>query len=255
MCGDHTQLQESHIFPRSYFKFIKDGDPQVWEIKTDDQSTPYLSNLNPKEPLLCFTCEQFISKKYESYGTQIFRRNTNIEKGKDYVKIKNFKYSDFYLFMISILWRASISSLDRYNHIKFNDEINNTMLRCIKNSSTKVTTSLRLEHIFRPFVFRIKDRSNQLDDDSLKKIFLDLRLRKPTTDSTDYFWFIQGFLFILKTVSSSDIHDLRTRKYAWQIKDKTYIKIPFVDITQIPELANAVMATQRKLKAVHRLST
>ena len=250
LCGQEKELQESHIFPRSYLKYLKDGEPQLWEIPIDQDSVPFLSNLNPTEPLLCFDCEQKISTSYESYGTQIFRKRINIEKNKDYVKIKNFKYTEFYLFLISILWRASISSIDRYKHIRLTDKFNEIIPSCLNKKSLRINPSIKLDHIIRPFIFRVKDFSYQLEDDLIRKLFLDLNLRKAQSpyDAGDYIWFIEGFFVILKVIRPNDIHDLRARKYVNQMQNKTYIKIPFIDIINIPEVANSIITAQKKLK-------
>lgn len=249
LCQRDADLQESHIFPRSYFKFIKSGSGQLLEVKIDKDTEPVLSNLDPKEYLFCRECEQFLSNKYEKYGTQLFRKAHNIERQPNYVKIKSFNYTKFYLYIISILWRASISTIKRYEHITFDEKMNVRFAKCIIKETTRMAPSIKLDHFFKIALVRLKDSSNQLDDQVIRKIFIDLNLRKTNNidDGITYFFAIEGILILINFNSSVDLHTLRTRKITNQMIDKTYIKIPFVDISEIKEIADIISIASEKI--------
>lgn len=121
---------ESHSIPRSYFKRLKKDSPQLMIIQKG--SKPKLENIDPKEPLLCFECEQFISNEYESYGTRLLRNPHNIRKNSDHIIVNSFNYKRFYLFLLSILWRASISKNVHYSSVNGVPELDDLMRHCIQ---------------------------------------------------------------------------------------------------------------------------
>lgn len=249
LCYCDAELQESHIFPRSYFKFIKSGEGQILEFTIDKDSEPVLSNFDPKEHLFCSKCEQFLSARYESYGTQVFRKAINIERHSDYVKIKSFNYNKFYLFLMSIIWRASISTIERYRHIEFDEVMNYRFSQCITKGTTRISPSVKLDHFFKVSILRLKDLSNQLSDKVIRKIFIDLNFRKTEdiNDGITYFFVIEGFLILINFNASADIHSLRTDKIHNQMIDKPYIKIPFVDIWNIKEISDSLSIATDKI--------
>jgi hypothetical protein len=72
-----------------------------------------------REKLLCEDCEQFLNRNYELYFNNIW-----YEKGyklkritKEKITLKGIDYSKFKLFLLSILWRASISRIDVFDQI------------------------------------------------------------------------------------------------------------------------------------------
>lgn len=249
LCQKEAELQESHIFPRSYFKRIKSGGGQVLEITTDRDSQPSLSNFDPKEHLLCFECEQHISNKYEAYGTQIFRKAQYIERERFHVKIKNFNYNKFYLFLLSILWRASISTIERYHHIEFDNKMNARFVACLLQESLRLSPSIKLDHFFRISILRIKDFSRQLDDDVIKRLFIDLNVVKTENinDGITYFYMIDGFLIMINLNCYDGIHQQRVRKINNQMTNKNTLKIPFVNILEIREIAETISVAIEKL--------
>jgi hypothetical protein len=70
------------------------------------------------ERLLCFECEQRISR-YERYFSQIwFGQLLPLEVPPDGMTLSNLSYVNFKLFHLSILWRASVSGLSAFSQIK-----------------------------------------------------------------------------------------------------------------------------------------
>ncbi|WP_429110347.1 hypothetical protein [Aeromonas media] len=251
LCQKEAELQESHIFPRSYFKRIKSGGGQVLEITTDRDSQPSLSNFDPKEHLLCFECEQHISNKYEAYGTQIFRRAKDIERECLHVKIKNFNYNKFYLFLTSILWRASISTIERYRHINFDEKMNTRFAMCLLKESVRLSPSIKLDHFFRVSIFRLKDFSRQLDDDFIKNLFIDLHIGKTENinDGITYSYVIDGCLVMINLNCYDDIHQQRVIRIKNQMTNKNTLKIPFINIIDVKSVAETIAVAIEKLSS------
>jgi hypothetical protein len=65
LCDSPSELQESHIIPRYYFKSLKGKSGQLFSASTDELMKAKLTNADPKEELLCWDCEQFISRNFE----------------------------------------------------------------------------------------------------------------------------------------------------------------------------------------------
>lgn len=247
MCRSSEPLQKSHILPRSYFKGLKKGSGQLYEVKASENSETRLTNADPKEELLCSDCEQFLSNNYEKYGTRLLK-NSKIKLGKDYVTFKSFRYKEFYLYLISILWRASISNLERYKHIDLGDSINDLLCHCVKNNRMKINTSLRLDHFFKVSVIRLKDASNNLDDLTLRKVMFDLNVEfgERPEDGILYYFSVDGFLVIYHFSPEEDIHKVRTKKNFAQLANRHNMKVPIKDISNFKQIVDGFNAIQSK---------
>jgi hypothetical protein len=178
LCNLPNELQDSHIIPRSYFKSLKGKSGQLFIVSTDEKIDVKLSNSDPKEKLLCWKCEQYISRNFEQYGTRLFKDHRKVKRTKNVVIFSQFRFKEFYLFLISIFWRASISNLPKYEHIDLGNQLNDLLRHCLINKKIKIQTSLRLDHFFKISVIRIIDKSKQLKDMDIKKTLFDLQFDK-----------------------------------------------------------------------------
>ena len=108
------------------------------------------------EWLLCFDCEQHISK-YERYASLLLKGGTEIgiREGKGVIEISNINYKLFKLFQLSIIWRASIStrpifkevSLGKHEEIIRKMLLNNDPGECSQYGCIMVATMHKREHI------------------------------------------------------------------------------------------------------------
>lgn len=69
--------------------------------------------------MLCEDCEQLLSK-YERYASLVLNGGFELEAILDppLVHYKNFKYKEFKLFALSILWRAGVAENDNFARVK-----------------------------------------------------------------------------------------------------------------------------------------
>ncbi|MDC6363274.1 MULTISPECIES: hypothetical protein [Flavobacteriaceae] len=78
--------------------------------------------------LLCEKCDNAIIGKYETYASKLYNEKLNnadkirchYSKSIDNIKVlelSNINYSSFKLFLLSLLWRANISSRDEYRDV------------------------------------------------------------------------------------------------------------------------------------------
>jgi hypothetical protein len=112
LCLKDKLLCNSHIIPEFFFRPTYDEKHRTQEINLKVPNDINLLQKGYREKLLCDDCEQFINANYELYFNNIW-----YEKGYKPKKISRKKitlpgidYSKFKLFLLSILWRASIST-------------------------------------------------------------------------------------------------------------------------------------------------
>jgi len=100
LCLAESDLQQSHVIPRSYFKRLKKENGKI--VLFEDGIKSLVGNFDPKEPMLCRNCEQFLSINYEQYGIRVLRDHKNFRKNADHIIIGSFQYEKFYLYLLSI---------------------------------------------------------------------------------------------------------------------------------------------------------
>lgn len=240
MCGLDKPLQNSHIIPRSYFRSLKGKDGQLFVVKADEGNNPKLSNSDPKEKLLCRDCEQFLSDSYEKYGTRLLKDKNKVKRTEQGVVIKDFKFKQFYLYLISILWRASISTIQPYKHIFLSNEINQLLCNQIKNNSLYIQTPFRLDHIIQIYLFKLTDKTGTLDDNVIRKVFADINYEKGENpkDGIVFYFMIDGFLIAYRFAEEQALDWRSNKKYLGQLINCKKILVPINDISDFKQIAD-----------------
>jgi len=111
LCHASSELCISHVFPRSFIKLVRDEDSKRFYEIHDRADT--LIQDGPKERLLCGDCEQRISQheKYFKEAVHLSRHGIEIFQADGEAVIRSLHYGNTKLFLLSILWRMSVSSL------------------------------------------------------------------------------------------------------------------------------------------------
>lgn len=236
LCGSNAPLQKSHIIPRSYFKGIKDKNGQFISILCDETSKPRKTNSDPKEKLLCRNCEQFLSENYERYGTRLFKSGKNIRKNKQFIELHGFKYVDYYLYLLSILWRASVSTLEVFSKVNLTSTLEIKLAECLKTKSIKLNTSLKVDHFIRVSISRVIDTKIGIEDDMIKNVLMYFGAEKGETseEGIAYYFMINGFFICYFFNAENDIHEVRTKRLKGQLINRPQIKIPKVEVVDLP---------------------
>jgi hypothetical protein len=248
LCKLQKELQNSHIIPRAYYKSLKGRSGQLITINKSKNEASLLevklSNADPKEKLLCWDCEQLLSANYEQYGTRLFKDYRNVQKTKDNVVFNQFRYKEFYLFLISILWRASISSLQQYEHILLGKEINELLRVCLKENKIKINSSIKLDQFIKISLIRIVDKTDQLSDEDIKNTLFDLSFEKGATIDDGILWYmmVEGFLIVYYFSTEEDLNSAKARKNYAQITNKQKLIIPISDICNFSQLSNGFIS-------------
>ena len=119
LCGQDRPLKKSHIIPEFMYSKLYDDKHRFHEIHVDSMTKNRLPQKGVRERLLCDECEQHFSK-YERYASLVLNGGYEliVKKIDGILHFEGVKYDQFKLFALSILWRASVSTL------KFFEEVN-----------------------------------------------------------------------------------------------------------------------------------
>lgn len=143
LCEKETELCKSHIIPEFFYDKIYDIKPRkFWFfILNSKESYKKQEQKGLREYLLCKTCEKEFSV-YEKYAAEIIyaknRRSPVLlqkKSGTENVTLNEFNgfdYDKFKLFLMSILWRISISS-EKFNVVEISEEHKNILHQALKD--------------------------------------------------------------------------------------------------------------------------
>lgn len=135
-CSEDKELRKSHIIPEFFFRRYRPDDGTSLE-----QVSPRL-HFKPRyrngyyERLLCEACEA-LTAEWDNIGINFFQQFHRIDPkrygDKAYFEINDFDYASLKLFFMSILWRASVSSLQFFSDVKLGP-FEARLLEMLKNS-------------------------------------------------------------------------------------------------------------------------
>jgi hypothetical protein len=125
MCGQLSKLVRSHIIPRSFYKLIKGSGNYAVVFNANKpfksageffQSGPY------DDSILCLDCERKFAD-FDNYGWQILGSPpltdpVHDDVGKPYAYRIPCDTDKIRRFLLSVLWRASVSSLECFSRVK-----------------------------------------------------------------------------------------------------------------------------------------
>ena len=124
LCGLNNKLIKAHIIPASFFRPLRSGQKPPLLIRAGDYVKRAPTGVYDKT-ILCENCEPKFGI-WDDYAQNLLIQNFQnariVERDGDvygYV-FDGFDYDKLKLFFISILWRASISSLKFYNGVELN---------------------------------------------------------------------------------------------------------------------------------------
>lgn len=120
LCNETKKLSNSHIIPEFFFEPIYGNKKKKQAIETIIE--PFKERPFPigwRDPLLCKNCETKISK-FENYVKDIWynKKWFPFHSKNDTIVLSDLNYNKFKLFHLSVLWRASISKLEQFRHVK-----------------------------------------------------------------------------------------------------------------------------------------
>lgn len=120
LCKTNGELRNSHIIPEFFYKLVYDPSPRRFRVVSAIASEPerYVQK-GLRERLLCSVCEQKIGR-LENYAKKTFvdGKGLQITQQNAAVVLSNLDYKLFKLFLLSLLWRMSVSKLDFFREVR-----------------------------------------------------------------------------------------------------------------------------------------
>lgn len=119
LCGNIKNLCYSHIIPEFCFKPLYDEKGRLTKVSSNLSQKDRFLQKGLREYLLCESCENHFSK-WEDYAKEVlFGEVSKIISAKQGVlTVRGIHYVNFKLFLLSLIWRMSISSLDFFRVVQ-----------------------------------------------------------------------------------------------------------------------------------------
>ena len=124
--NEFEKLADAHIIPRSFFKLTRGKGKHSILVGVDEKELDKKhkqAGLSDKS-ILCQDCDNHRFGPYDKHGIEAVLDLLNTKKlyrddfGNPCAYLANkADYTKFKLFLLSVLWRASISSIEFYEHI------------------------------------------------------------------------------------------------------------------------------------------
>ncbi len=230
LCNQPKKLCVSHIIPRSFLKSLKKGSSQLIRIDTRPDVANRMDNANWSEHLLCKDCEAFLENRYEGPQLRKLRDYKNNLKSQSRVTLVRFEYQKFYLFWLSIIWRASLSESVEFSSVNLDHKIEEVCRGLIFGEFSKddIDTFARFLRIG---ILRISEEHLNFDTRGFMTSFKVSR----QDHVTRYYLVLEGFMVVYQI---SKIPDLNLPNEFSTIKNTSHFRIGRVSPHQSEILAS-----------------
>lgn len=248
LCCEARELRRSHIVPRSIINRCKGGQGQLVTFSSDASVSPELSNYDPKERLLCSQCEKFLDTTYERHGASLLfparkDRGKRLVRMPGYVKFKNFKYEDTYLFFLSIFWRASISSLSTFASITFGQALDKEIAASLREKTLSLRgSSVRLDGFMRLVMVKLTDPTGQLTDEWFRNTMIGVNTEAGECSDLLVYFGVGGFLVGFYISPPGESYVGFPSKWTSPVAGAKVFRaacVPVQELKQVQELLNA----------------
>lgn len=118
LCHAEAELKNSHIISEFQYKPLYDEKHRFCVVSIDPKQKEYFEQKGFREELLCGSCETKLSR-WESYAKKvIFGEEAFFENriGR-HVLLGGISYLEFKLYLLSLLWRMSVSKLKHFSEV------------------------------------------------------------------------------------------------------------------------------------------
>lgn len=119
LCQQAKPLLRSHIIPEFMHKAMYDSAHRFFGLSGNASLKVEIHQKGMREPLLCCACEQQFGR-YEKYANGVFfgGRTYEIGRSENLIVLSKLKYAPLKLFLMSLLWRMAITSVDTLKGIE-----------------------------------------------------------------------------------------------------------------------------------------
>ena len=118
LCLNDRKLCRSHIIPEFLYKPLYNDQRRIEVLSILPNRKDWQEQKGLWEYLLCETCEQKLSV-WEGYSRKVLNGGTPLKGQQEgnLIRICGIDYASFKLFQLSLLWRASVSSLSFFERV------------------------------------------------------------------------------------------------------------------------------------------
>ena len=127
-CNKKKLLKKSHIIPEFMYQDLFDEKHRIFEVLLKTDSLPQCKTRQSgayDKYILCSNCDNKVLGSLERYASLALYGGIEltIESGSNhntsrYINVKGIDYQKLKLFLLSVLWRASISRLPIFKKVK-----------------------------------------------------------------------------------------------------------------------------------------
>ena len=143
LCLENKNLcSKSHIIPKFLYKLLTGENNSL--IFVDNKQAKLRYNSEYESNILCKNCDSQIIGKLENYVAEFVynkfpKESSRLEiiDGREYLIIEgntNYNYKKYKLFLLSLLWRSSISSRPFFQQINLSSKDEDSLRNMILNS-------------------------------------------------------------------------------------------------------------------------
>lgn len=193
LCLERKDLcEKSHIISGFMYREIFDEKNRLAEWKGVGRPTKIVQSGTYEGGILCKDCDNKIIGQYETYAKSVLYDGKHSIKTKNcpgFMQIKGLNYKKFKLFLLSLLWRTSISSKAPFKEVDlgpYEEKLRRMILEGnpgYKNSYPCIIVSYRnIRKI--PYKMLIKPRKTRIDN------------------IITYIFTIAGFFYFFKIIES-----------------------------------------------------
>lgn len=127
LCNEEKKLcEKSHIIPNFLYKDLKKEEDHFFLVQSKNNQYEKKGKLQTGEfdkHILCEKCENEVLSRYEKYGASVLKGGVELKignkrvNGVSFLEIGDIDYTSFKLFILSILWKSSISKRKLFEEI------------------------------------------------------------------------------------------------------------------------------------------
>ncbi len=140
-------LRQSHIIPDFLYSLMYGVDHEIYKVPLIENRREVKVQTGEFEGnILCESCDNSIIGTYENYAKTLLFDGRPEVKTENQLHLdgklvstycENVDYRKFKLFLLSILWRASVTTREFFKHIKLNPEQDNELREMILKGDPK----------------------------------------------------------------------------------------------------------------------
>lgn len=184
LCLKEKKLCDSHIFPEYMYTHCYDENHKYNEFNAKIGEFNKRRPQGIYEPLLCKKCEEII-QIYEDHAKIILYKRVKplIRSNQKPCTIDDYDYLKFKLFVLSLLWRASVSNHDMYKLISLGKYENKLRELLLHKQNTPVD-------MFPSYLYQ-----TLINDELADGVFLEIHSSKAKIGGKTIYQFIADGIF------------------------------------------------------------